>query len=120
MTRSALHRLAVGLSLAMVLAGSPAAGQDQPLAAETLLDQCVSESLNAREACAAFVLKSVDRNRPAPEPAYCLPASAILGDLRARFLAWGETRRGRLDMPADDGLAAALAEAFPCPLTQSG
>ncbi|NQV81644.1 MAG: hypothetical protein HQ495_13895 [Alphaproteobacteria bacterium] len=120
MTVLAIRRLTVGLWLAMVLASSPASGQGQPPAADVLLDQCTSPSLNAREACAAFILKSVDRNRAAPEPAYCLPASAILGDLRARFIAWGETRRGRLDMRADDGLAAALAEAFPCPLTQSG
>jgi hypothetical protein len=106
--------LAIGLSPVQVLA------QDSPLSAGVLLNQCTNAALGAREACAAFILQSVERNRSAPDPAYCLPPSAILGDLRARFIAWGGSEPPRLDLTADQGLAAALAEAFPCPLTQSG
>jgi hypothetical protein len=99
----------------------PLSAQIQPLDAATLLRHCTAENLPPREACATFILQSVERNRAAPEPAFCLPASAILGDLRARFIAWGQTRPPEgLGMAADDGLAIALAEAFPCPLTQSG
>jgi len=113
--------LAVSLVLASVSGAKIASAQGQPLTAATLLSQCTAEALPARETCATYILQSVDRHRAAPEPAFCLPASAILGDLRARFIAWGQTQNAAaLKVTADDGLAIALAEAFPCPLTQSG
>ncbi len=106
------------VTMSMFLA-SPTTAQIPTAAA--LLDQCTNEALSNRENCAAYILQSIDRNRSAPEPAYCLPAGAILGDLRARFITWGLVQTpAALAAPADDGLAAALAEAFPCPLIQSG
>ena len=109
------------LVLAVATVHLPTAARSQAATAGALLDQCTSDAPGARERCTTFILQSIDRNRNAAEPAYCLPASAILGDLRARFIAWGQTRTpNALDVPADDGLATALAEAFSCPLTQSG
>jgi hypothetical protein len=107
--------------LALASVHLPTLAQGQDGTAGILLSQCTNSVLSARETCATFILQSIARNRTAPEPAYCLPASAILGDLRARFIAWGQTQTPpALGAPADDGLATALAEAFPCPLTQSG
>lgn len=108
-------------ALALASVHLPTPAHSQTATAGFLLSQCTSDVLGDRETCATFILQSIDRNRTAAEPAYCLPASAILGDLRARFIAWGQTQTLRaLRVPADDGLATALAEAFPCPLTQSG
>lgn len=109
------------LVLALASVHLPTPALSQAGTAGVLLSQCTSDAPGGRETCAAFILQSIARNRAAPEPAYCLPASAILGDLRARFITWGQTQTPpALAVPADDGLAAALAEAFPCPLTQSG
>jgi hypothetical protein len=111
---------AAAVALGICLSTAPVIADERPLSAGILLSQCTHPALAPREACAAFILQSVDRNRSAYEPAYCLPPSAILGDIRARFIAWGGSERANLDLTADAGLAAALAEAFPCPLTQSG
>ena len=112
---------ALAAATTMLIWSGPILAQTPPLDATTLLSHCTAENLPPREACATFILQSVDRHRATPDPVFCLPASAILGDLRARFIAWGQTQpRDTLAVPADDGLATALAEAFPCPLTQSG
>ena len=121
MPRMVGRLLLVPFVLAVVSVHLPTPAQSQAGTAGNLLSQCTSEALGGRETCAAFILQSIARNRAAPEPAYCLPPGAILGDLRARFIAWGQTQTPTaLTVTADGGLAAALAEAFPCPLTQSG
>jgi hypothetical protein len=118
-------RRVAALALALTLAAPAAAQNANPPAASsltvgTLLEQCTGEAAGAREACATFILKALQANREAAEPAFCPTPGTVLGDARARFIVWATVHAEFHASPAAAGVAAALAEAFPCPLTQSG
>ncbi len=86
----------------------------------TLLAECVDGTEGPRERCAVFLLKEMNADGEAADPPYCLRPGTILGDVRARFIAWATVHEEFHASPADAGVRAALAEAFPCPLIQSG
>lgn len=85
-----------------------------------LLAQCDTETRPDRERCTTFLLKTIQENRDDPDPAFCLRPETILGDVRARFIVWATVHDEYHESPAAAGVETALAEAFPCPLTQSG
>lgn len=107
------------------LAAWPAAAQNElpprePPTVGALLAQCDTDLREVRARCSTFLLKTIQENRDDPDPAFCLRPDTILGDVRARFIVWASVNVAYHESPAAAGVETALAEAFPCPLTQSG
>ena len=112
--------------MALVLWAATAAAQapaNADLTAGDLLAAC-TEGTAQRERCTVFLLGIMedDGEDAAPDgaPAFCLRPGTVLGDVRARFIAWAGAHPDDLDTVAANAVRMALAEAFPCPLIQSG
>ncbi len=72
-----------------------------------------AEFLQLKSSCAGFINSAVKMSKP--EDGFCRPQHYDMDDLVARYMTWVGTHADRLNEPTKVTIAAALAEAYPCP-----